>query len=823
MPYAVKRFFHLSGPDPPPDILCTAQPLFLLTAFQPSIMMNKEHNRSYIQEAVNMKFNDGYWELKPGVTRKNCEQIRQIKVSPDKTKVHLSAICYADDHRPLGDVAFEIDITSPVQDILRIEAVHFKGIRKKTPQFPLRDEHIPLEICQDENSISITSGHLTLQVTLRPCAFVYLWKGREMTRVGEYYGRPMLSLMQTPDGSFMRGQIDVGVGEKVYGLGERFTAFVKNGQVVDIWNEDGGTASEISYKNIPFYVTNRGYGVLVNDPGPVSFEVCTEATTKVQFSLPGHRLDFLVIGGGDMEHVLKRYTDLAGKPALPPAWTFGLWLTSSFTTSYDEKTVMSFIDGMLERNIPLSVFHFDCFWMKENEWCGFEWDEDVFPDVEGLLKRIHDKGIKVCVWINPYLGQKSPTFDECMEKGYFINTPDGDVWQWDRWQSGQGVIDFTNPEACEWYKNKLKVLMRQGVDCFKTDFGERIPTDVRYFDGSDPVRMHNYYTLLYNQVVYDAIREEKGYDAACVFARSATVGGQQFPVHWGGDCNSTFPSMAESLRGGLSLCLSGFGFWSHDMGGFEGTANPEVYKRWLAFGLLSSHSRLHGSSSYRVPWLFGEEAVDVCRYFSQLKCRLMPYLYSMAVKTHTTGVPMMRAMALSFPGDLGAEDCDWQYMLGDSLLVAPVMRSDDLCDYYLPKGTWTHLLSGDIAEGQGWRQDLYDFFSLPLYVKENTLLPMGACHTCAVYDYEKDVTVQVYALKTEGQCTVVDNTGKKAFTVHAANENGRVTLTVDGKAEGLRVLLVNVPQIRDLKGACCESTSQGVLLTQCEHTMTYSL
>ena len=191
--------------------------------------------------------------------------------------------------------------------------------------------------------------------------------------------------------------------------------------------------------------------------------------------------------------------------------------------------------------------------------------------------------------------------------------------------------------------------------------------------------MHNYYTLIYNRVVYEAICEERGEENACLFARSATVGGQQFPVHWGGDCNSTYPSMAESLRGGLSLTLSGFGFWSHDMGGFEGTAPDHVYKRWLAFGLLSTHSRLHGSDSYRVPWLFGDEAVDVCRAFARLKARLMPYLYSLAAETHREGVPAMRAMLLEFPDDLGAEDCDRQYMLGDALLVAPVMREDPSC------------------------------------------------------------------------------------------------------------------------------------------------
>lgn len=766
----------------------------------------------YERKKKHMKFNIGEWVMKPGVASHNAEQIRDVKISPDHTRVHLYAVNYRADYRGLDGPSLEIDITSPLPDIIRLQAVHFKGGRAKMPAFPLADQHCRLDIEKTDEKIRIASGETALEITFRPCTFTYFYQGKKITAVGDRFGSPMISHLTTPEGPFMRGQLDVGVGEKVYGLGEHFTAFIKNGQSIDIWNEDGGTSSEIAYKNVPFYLTNKGYGVLVNDPGPVSFEICTEAVTRVQFSMPGEKLDYMVIGGGNMKNVLKNYTALSGRPALPPAWTFGLWLSSSFTTSYDENTVMQFVDGMKERDIPLSVFHFDCFWMKENEWCSFVWDQDMFPDVEGLLSRLHEKGLKICVWINPYLGQKSPVFDEAMEKGYLLNRPNGDVWQWDRWQAGLGVIDFTNPDAVKWYKDQLKRLMRQGVDCFKTDFGERIPTDVKYFDGSDPVRMHNYYTLLYNKVVFEAIQEERGEEAACLFARSATVGGQMYPVHWGGDCNSTYPSMAESLRGGLSLCLSGFGFWSHDMGGFEGTAPDHVYKRWLAFGLLSSHSRLHGSDSYRVPWLFGEEAVAVCRAFSKLKMRLMPYLFDAACQAHEEGIPMMRAMAMEFADDLGAEDCDRQYMLGDALLAAPVMREDNIGEYYLPEGEWTHLLTGKKAEKTGWRREAYDFFSLPLFVRENTLLAIGQRDDRADYVHEENVVLQLYALTDRAECTVRNHKGEKAFSVCAVKEKDAVSIRVQGEAKGLRIQLVNVHAIKNLSGAAMQQHERGLIL-----------
>ena len=370
------------------------------------------------------------------------------------------------------------------------------------------------------------------------------------------------------------------------------------------------------------------------------------------------------------------------------------------------------------------------------------------------------------------------------------------------WQAGMGIVDFTNPAAREWYKSKLRRLLDMGVDCFKTDFGERIPTDCVYYDGSDPHHMHNYYTYLYNKTVFEVLEEYKGKNNACLFARSATVGGQKFPVHWGGDCSSNYVSMAETLRGGLSLALSGFGFWSHDMSGFEGTAPADVYKRWAAFGLLSTHSRLHGSQSYRVPWLFDEESVDVLRHFARLKCRLMPYLFAAAVQAHEEGVPVMRAMVLEFPGDLACEDLDRQYMLGDSLLVAPVFRKDGRVDYYLPRGTWTHLLSGKTVTGGTWQQDTCDFFTLPLFVRENSLLAMGSDDSRPDYDYAKDVCLHLYALQdgATAACRVCGPEGDKQLCVSAERCGHTVHLRLQGRREGVSLVLHGMEPVISCQG-----------------------
>lgn len=529
--------------------------------------------------------------------------------------------------------------------------------------------------------------------------------------------------------------------------------------------------------------------------------------------MPGETIDFYLIAGPDPKRILERYTALVGRAAEVPAWSYGLWLTTSFTTKYDEQTVTSMIDGMAERDIPLSVFHYDCYWMREFHWTDFQWDKRFFPDIEGTLSRLHqDRGLHVCAWINPYIGQESALFDEGAAKGYLVRKPNGDIWQTDLWQAGMGLVDFTNPQARDWYKGKIKTLLNQGVDAIKTDFGERIPSDVVWFDGSEPATMHNWYTQLYNQAVFEAIEEARGKGQACLYARSATVGGQQQPVHWGGDCESTFNGMAQTLRAGLSLASSGFGFWSHDIGGFEGAhPDPAVYKRWIAFGLLSSHSRLHGSTVYRVPWLFDQEderrgvvnppdqtAVSVLREFTKLKISLMPYLYQVGLGAHEDGLPVMRSMFMEFPDDRTAQDCDRQYMLGPSLLVAPVFSYSGDVDYYLPKGVWTNWFTGrqeDCRQAGRWISEQDGFDTIPLWVRDGTVLVTREGQASTEYAYGTDATVSVFlAQDGKAQARVRDEAGddvvfsaeRNGNQVTIASSDGRDFTGCLGRGEGVR-------------------------------------
>ena len=730
-----------------------------------------------------MKFTDGYWQNLPGVDILRPRAVDEVVLGERSLTAYAGTRRLVTRGDTLNHPLVTITLDSPAAGVLGVTIERHRGVVDPGPAFAVADSHPDVVVSgptAEDPRARLTTGNLTARVaTAGEWALEIEVDGRVVTGAS---ARGVGLVTDAEGRHFVREQLDLGVGDHVYGLGERFTAFVKNGQTVDVWNADGGTSSEQAYKNVPFYLTDAGYGVFVDHPGHVSFEIGSEVVSRTQFSVAGERLRYYVVAGPDPKDVLRRYTALTGRPARVPDWSYGLWLSTSFTTDYDEATVTSFIDGMAERGLPLSVFHFDCFWMRRFHWCDFVWDPATFPDPEGLLARLHERGLRVCVWINPYIAQRSHLFDEGRALGYLVTRADGSVWQWDKWQSGMALVDFTNPEAVAWYQGKLRALLDMGVDCFKTDFGERIPTDVVWHDGSDPERMHNYYTHLYNAAVFELLEEVRGPGEAVLFARSATAGGQQFPVHWGGDCESTFVSMAESLRGGLSLASSGFGYWSHDIGGFEGTPDAAVFKRWLAFGLLSSHSRLHGSDSYRVPWAFDEESVKVTQRFTELKLSLMPYLSAVGREAHTEGLPAMRPTLLEFPDEPGAATVDTQYLLGSSVLVAPVFSAEGDVDVYVPEGVWTSLLDGSVVEGPRWHRQRHGFDSLPVLVRPGTVLPVGARTDRPDYDHAEGVTLRLFRL-ADGHESVTriarPDGGEAVFRVTCAGGVARVEASGD--------------------------------------------
>lgn len=726
-----------------------------------------------------MKFNDGYWYRKKGVNFFTPTEIVDIQVFGEKIIVTSSHKIVPHRGETTNAKLIFTELFSPAPNVIGVRHTHWKGYKRSQPEFKLNRTETAPKINIGERYARLQSGDTSVEITdENGWSMKFYHKDRYLTGTTRK-DMGYIVVDQDKNSPYMKEQLYVGAGEYIYGFGERFTNFVKNGQQIELWNLDGGTASEQAYKNIPFYVSSNRYGVFINHPERISVEAASEVVTGVGFSVRGESLEYFVFGGDSLKDVVSSYTDLTGRPSIPPTWSFGLWLSSSFTTEYDENTIRDFVKGMKERDIPLSVIHLDSFCQNAYCFCDFEWDKKRFPNPKGLAKELAEQGIKLSMWINPYIGQKSPVFEECAEKGYFLKRKDGSVWQMDLWMPGSAIIDFTNPSARKWFATKLIEKMDTGISAFKTDFGETIPTeDVEFYDGSDPEKMHNYYTYLYNSTVFQTVEEYYGKGNGIIFGRSATVGSQKLPLQWAGDSYSSYGSMAETLRGGLSLSLAGFGFWSHDMSGFEKTATPDLYKRWCAFGLLSTHSRLHGSETHRVPWLFGEEAVDVLRYFVKLKCKLMPYIFAKSYEASKSGIPVLRPMILEFDSDFTCKTLDMQYMFGDALLVAPIFRESGDVEYYLPEGLWTNILTGEKLAGGKMNKGRFDYFSLPLLAREDCIIPIGTRDDTVDYHYEDNVELHIYHLRFGAECTVYSHSGQKALSIKTRRNKKAISVSV---------------------------------------------
>lgn len=519
--------------------------------------------------------------------------------------------------------------------------------------------------------------------------------------------------------------------EHFYGFGEKFTPLDKRGQEIVCWNSDAwGVMTERSYKNVPFFMSTRGYGIFVNSSCKTIFRMGSHSNVSYSFEVLDSILDFYFIYGPSLKDILVRYTDLTGRSSVPPKWSFGLWMSGGFLDVYKTRdAVEKLCEQLRRRKIPCDVIHIDPFWMKEGTWCCFEWDEEAFPNPREMIENLKAKGFKISIWENPYVAIGTKMFEEGRQGGYFLKTRSGALYLIDPWYgtNPMAIVDFTNPKAVEWYKKKHKNLFEMGVDVMKTDFGEEIPEDAVFFNGETGSKMHNVYSLLYNKAVFEATEEYTG-RGGLVWSRSGYAGSQRYPTCWAGDPACTFPSMASVLRGGLSLAMSGFAFWSHDIGGF-GTPQkekpaPELFVRWSQFGLFSPHSRCHGVKLH-APWDFGEKVLKIFRTYVKLRYRLLPYIYSYAHIASKTGLPIMRPLVLEYQDDPNTYDKDLEYLFGRELLVAPVFNEDGRRSIYLPKDRWVDYWTGKEYDGSTTLDYKATLEVLPLFVKADSIIPMG--------------------------------------------------------------------------------------------------
>lgn len=544
--------------------------------------------------------------------------------------------------------------------------------------------------------------------------------------------------------SFVRRSRDVGRStaatfelapdEKIYGFGESFTRLNKRGQRIVAFIRDAmGAQSPLQYKAVPFFLSSRGYAMFVHTSAPVTFDVGAEFDAHHTIYSGDELLDVFIFVG-DPKDLLTEYTAVTGRSPVPPLWSFGLWM--SRITYKSETEVRDVAAKLRQYRIPADVLHLDTGWF-ETDWRGdYQFSKTRFTDPAVMIRDLRWDGFRVSLWQYTYYTPKNALSRELIDQRLTVRDQGG------RPTPDDAVLDFSNPAAVAWYRSKLGPLLDMGVGAIKVDFGENAPTEGLYHSGRTGWYEHNLYPLRYNAAAFDVTKEKTG--DGIIWARSAWAGSQRYPLHWGGDAENTNSAMAASLRGGLSFGLSGFTYWSHDAGGFVNRAPRDLYRRWLAFGVLTSHTRTHGAPP-REPWEYDEDLVTDFRRAVELKYALMPYIYAEALESSERGWPMLRTLFFEHPNDPTSWLVEDEYMFGSSLLVAPMFEETASRRVYLPPGTWIDYQSGRAYEGSRWHEMTAGPIPIVLLVKDHTVLPhLAVAQSTAAMNWN-DVELRVFS------------------------------------------------------------------------------
>lgn len=680
---------------------------------------------------------------------------------------------------------------------------------------PFTADPMPVTCVSDDKKVSLAGGGSVLRIDRDPWSFrledadgrtVFRENSGDVDGLGRPFVLPFGLVRQDDDAGRITFAFHLEPGEHLFGLGEKFLPLNRHGQRIVSWTQDAfGSTTERSHKNIPFLLSERGYGLFLDTGARIRWDLGVTSCQSCAVAVEANALRLYLIPGRSPAEILHAYAMLTGFAPVPPPWTFGLWVSSGGTYR-DRAAIEGLVDGLDRHGIMADVVHIDPWWMTWRRYCDFRWNHDAFPEPEDLIGRLHAKGLRLCLWEHPYISVESELFEEGKSRGYFLRDPEGEVYVIDyglslaprpdgvvrtasagqSWNARVAIIDLTLPAAVRWFQDLHRPILRLGADIFKTDFGEDIPEDALFANGQTGAAMHNLYPLLYNEAVAEVTRQERGHGA--VWGRAATGGSQRTPVCWSGDPAADFDSLACTVRGGLSMGLSGVPFWSNDIGGYRGMPSAELYVRWAQFGLFCSHSRMHGDSP-REPWVFGEEALAIVRRYVDLRYQLFPYLYAAAIEAHRTALPVMRALMLQWPGDPRAWDIDQQYMLGPSLMVAPVVHPSGRKTVYLPGGCWVDLHTGQRIRGPVHLALQVPLETLPLYVRAGAVIPMLPAGTRITGGSFHELVLEIHPGPSPCTTLIADDDGETRVTCEPVARG--VTVTWDAPVERRYILRIH--------------------------------
>ncbi len=622
------------------------------------------------------------------------------------------------------NLSLKIDFVSPRCVRIRMATSPIEAPRKDEESLMLAGP-VPTtsawQMKSDGEAITYTTDYGTVEIQKYPWRIVLKDKnGKILTRTRHIIDNDSSQVKLLPFSFIKRGSdnsrsvnpvLTIAPGERIYGCGESFGALNKVGQKVQIMVTDPqGPETEGQYKPVPFYFSNRGYGIFMHTSAPVTADFGASYIGAQRLFMADEQIDFFVFFGSPKE-ILNEYTNITGKSPMLPLWTFGTWM--SRITYFSQEEGLEIAKQLRQNKIPSDVIHFDTGWFGVDWQCDYEFAKDRFKDPKGMLDQLKRDGFHTCLWQLPYFTPKNRFFRELVDGGMAVKNAAGSLPYED------AVLDLSNPKTVKWYQDKIANLIKLGVGAIKCDFGEAAPYDGFYYSGRGGLYEHNLYPVRYNKALFEAVKANSG--EGVIWARSAWAGSQRYPLHWGGDAATTNTGMLGDLRGGLSFGLSGFSFWSHDMGGFV-TASPEdIYRRWLPFGFLSSHTRAHGAPPTE-PWLISESFTKAFRQAAEMKYKLMPYVYAQAKDCSERGLPMVRALLVEFPEDPGAWLVEDEYMFGSQILVAPLLESGNSRTCYLPKGKWIDYQTGKVYEG-GYQTIKVGEIPCVILVRDGSLIP----------------------------------------------------------------------------------------------------
>jgi len=617
------------------------------------------------------------------------------------------------------------------------------------------------KVTETNDKIVYSSDYGTIQINKNPWRIVLKDKaGRILSQTAALSDADSTQVKYTPFCFVKRGSdnarrinpvFTLTADEMIFGCGESATGLNKAGQKVNLFVTDPqGPETDQMYKPIPFFMSNRGYGMFMHTSAPVTCDFGATYIGLNKMFMGDENLDLFVFFG-EPKDILDEYTDLVGKPGMPPLWSFGTWM--SRITYFSEKEGYDVAANIRKNKYPCDVIHFDTGWFDVDWQCDYKFSENRFQNPQQMLKDLRSQGFHVCLWQLPYFTPKNRYFSELIEKDMYVKNGNGELPYEDV------VLDFSNPETVKWYQDKLAGLLNIGVSAIKVDFGEAAPLNGIYASGKSGWYEHNLYPVRYDMAVSEITK--KLHNENIMWARAAWAGSQRYPLHWGGDAATTNTGLLGTLRAGLSFGLSGFSFWSHDMGGFVKATPEDLYCRWIPFGFLTSHTRAHGAPPTE-PWLYDSKRVqDVFRKSAEMKYRLMPYVYAQAKECTEKGLPMLRALFVEFPDDPGAWKVDDEYLFGSQILVAPLLESGMTGrTVYLPEGKWIDYQTEKVYEG-GWHRIEAGSLPIIMLVRDGSVLPhLKLAQSTAEMDWSK-MSLKVYSAdkkQAEGLvCLPADN------------------------------------------------------------------